>query len=151
MNIRRTCHNNKWSRAVVNSSPLIYIYEDEVEEVLTLSHLYCGKRLLDKQINKSSDDGITEINTAENSAKRDIWIKLYRDLGQKWQNEYFINLRESNKVKTREKLLKINVGDEFDDLGSELREVNRIDQLLIDQGGVNVVKQLISTKHNLIK
>ena len=26
-------------------------------------------------------------------------------------------------------------GDEFDDLGSELREVNRIDQLLIDQGG----------------
>ena len=26
-------------------------------------------------------------------------------------------------------------GDEFDNLGSQLREVNRIDQLLIDQGG----------------
>ena len=29
--------------AVVNSWPLTYIYEDEVEEVLTPSHLYCGR------------------------------------------------------------------------------------------------------------
>ena len=33
--------------AVVNSRPLTYIYEDEVEEVLTPSHFYCGRRLLD--------------------------------------------------------------------------------------------------------
>ena len=88
MNIRRTCHNNKWSRAVVNSSPLIYIYEDEVEEVLTLSHLYCGKRLLDKQINKSSDDGIIEINTAENSAKRDM-NKIIQRFGAKMAERVF--------------------------------------------------------------
>ena len=29
--------------AVVNSRPLIYIYEDNVEEVSTPSHLYCGR------------------------------------------------------------------------------------------------------------
>ena len=39
--------------AVVKSQPLTYIYEDEVEEVLTPSHLYCGRRLLDEQNNES--------------------------------------------------------------------------------------------------
>ena len=39
--------------AVVNSRPLTHIYEDEVEEVLTLSHFYCGRQLLDEQNNES--------------------------------------------------------------------------------------------------
>ena len=33
--------------AVANSWPLKYMYQDEVEEVLTPSHLYCGKQLID--------------------------------------------------------------------------------------------------------
>ena len=56
--------------ADVNSQTLKYIYEDEVEKVLTPPHLYRGGRLLDKQNNVSSDEDITEINTAENSTKR---------------------------------------------------------------------------------
>ena len=50
--------------AVVKCQPLTYIYEDEVEEVLTPSHLYCGRRLLDEQNNESSDEDFTKINTA---------------------------------------------------------------------------------------
>ena len=98
--------------AVVNSRPLTYIYEDEVEEVLTPSHLYCGRRLLDKQSNESSDEDITEINTAENLAKR--WRhmnKIIERFWKKWQKEYLINLRESHKMKTSKKSLKINIGD----------------------------------------
>ena len=98
--------------AVVNSRPLTYIYEDEVEEVLTESHLYCGRQLLDEQNNESSDEDITEINTAENSAKR--WRhmnKIIARFWRKWQKEYLINLRESHKMKISKKSLKINVGD----------------------------------------
>ena len=39
--------------AIVNSRPLTYIYEDEVEEVLTPSHFYYGRRLLHEQNNES--------------------------------------------------------------------------------------------------
>ena len=35
--------------AVLNSRPLTYIYEDDVEVPLTPSHLFCGQRLLHKQ------------------------------------------------------------------------------------------------------
>ena len=69
--------------AVVNSWPLTYIYEDEVEEVLTPSHLYCGRQLLDEQNNESSDEDITEINTAENSAKR--WRHMNRIIEIFWR------------------------------------------------------------------
>ena len=87
--------------AVVNSRPLMCICEDEVEEVLKPLHLYCGRWLLDEQNNESSDEGITEINTAEDSAK--IWKhmnEIIERFWRKWQKEYFINLRESNKIKT---------------------------------------------------
>ena len=69
--------------AVVNSRPLTYIYEDEVEEVLTESHLYCGRQLLDEQNNESSDEDITEINTAENSAKR--WRHMNKIIARFWR------------------------------------------------------------------
>ena len=69
--------------AVVNSRPLTYIYEDEVEEVLTQSHLYCGRQLLDEQNNESSDEDITEINTAENSAKR--WRHMNKIIARFWR------------------------------------------------------------------
>ena len=91
-------------KAVVNSRPLTYIYKDEVGEVLTLSHLYCGRRLLDEQNNESSDEDITDINTAEYSAKR--WRHMNKSIERfwrKWQKEYLINLRESHKMKTSKK------------------------------------------------
>ena len=98
--------------AGANRQPPTYIYEDEVEEVLTPSHLYCSRRLLDEQHNESSDEDITEINIAENSAKR--WRhmnKIVDRFWRKWQKEYLINLRESHKMKTSKKSLKTNVGD----------------------------------------
>ena len=68
--------------------------------------------MLDEQNNESSDEDITEINTAENSAKR--WRhmnKIIKRFWRKWQKEYLINLRESQKMNTSKKSLKINVGD----------------------------------------
>ena len=98
--------------AVVNSRTLTYIFEDEVEEVLTPSHLYCGRRLIEEQNNESSDEDITEINTAESSAKRSRHMnKIIDRFWIKWQKEYLINLRESHKMKASKKSLKVNVGD----------------------------------------
>ena len=80
--------------------------------MLTPAYLYCGRRLLDEQNNESLDEDITEINAAENSAKR--WRhmnKIIERFWRKWQKEYLINLRESHKMKTSKKSLKINVGD----------------------------------------
>ena len=71
--------------AVVNSRPLAYIYKDEVEKVLTPSHLYCERRLLDEQNNESSDEDLAEINTAENSAKRRRHMnKIIERFWRKW-------------------------------------------------------------------
>ena len=78
--------------------------------MLTPAYLYCGRRLLDEQNNESLDEDITEINAAENSAKR--WRhmnKIIERFWRKWQKEYLINLRESHKMKTSKKSLKINV------------------------------------------
>ena len=69
--------------AVVNNWSLTCIYEDEVEEVLTPSHLYCGRQLLDEKNNESSDEDITEINTAENSAKR--WRHMNKIIERFWR------------------------------------------------------------------
>ena len=61
------------------------IYKDEVEKVLTPSHLYCERRLLDEQNNESSDEDIAEINTAENSAKRRRHMnKIIERFWRKW-------------------------------------------------------------------
>ena len=35
--------------AVLNSRPITYLYELDVEVALTPSHLFCGRRLLDKE------------------------------------------------------------------------------------------------------
>ena len=49
-------------KAVVNSRSLTYIQEDEVEEVLTPSHLYRRRRFLDEQNNESSYEDNTDRN-----------------------------------------------------------------------------------------
>ena len=69
--------------AVANSCSLTCIYEGEVEEVLTPSHLSSGRRLLDEQNNEPSDEDITEINTAENSAKR--WRDMNEIIERFWK------------------------------------------------------------------
>ena len=97
--------------AVINSRPLTYVYEDDAEKVLTPSHLYCGRRLLDEQDDSSNED-IPEIKNTEMSLKRwNHMNKIINRFWKRWQKEYLINLRETHKLKTRKKSLEINKGD----------------------------------------
>ena len=96
--LKRIASSNDLLEAVINSRPVVSICEDQVEEVLTPSHLYCERWLLDKQNNESSDEDITEIKTLEKIQQKDgdIWIKLEIDFRERFLEK---------------KSLKINVGD----------------------------------------
>ena len=96
--LKRIASSNDLLEAVINSRPVVNICEDQVEEVLTPSHLYCERWLLDKQNNESSDEDITEIKSLEKIQQKDgdTWIKLEIDFRERFLEK---------------KSLKINVGD----------------------------------------
>ena len=51
--------------------------------------------------------------------------KIIEKFWRKWQKEYLINLRESHKMKTSKKSLKLNVGDTVSIFEEELKRRHR--------------------------
>ena len=98
--------------AVLNSRPLTYIYEDDIEVPLTPSHLFCGRRLLDKQ------EQADEPEDDELALDRKDMIKLTEGgeavvdhFWKRWSREYLVDLREHQKTHVQKQQPGINVGD----------------------------------------
>ncbi len=100
--------------AVINNRPLTYVEEDDFDTVLTPSHLFCGRRTMDREIslgpmiapkpktNKLRDDVI--YRTRQINASVDHFWK-------RWSKEYLVELRENHKMHTEKKALNIRPGD----------------------------------------
>ena len=78
---------------VLNCRPLTYVY-DELGQVLTPSHLICGRRVLDKP---DKDDDFCEIDVIENRkslSKRSRNLeKLLDHFRRRFRHEYLASLR----------------------------------------------------------
>lgn len=87
--------------AVLNSRPLTYIYDDEIEEVLTPSHLMIGRRLLSskaKAEEATHGDGLTDVK------KRAKFLKLLQGhFWNRWQREYLTELRQFHQYACRKR------------------------------------------------
>ena len=77
--------------AIINSRPLCYVYEDEVAEPLTPSHLIYGRRLKGKDIQPNN-----QIRPDDNSpSKRVRYLDgLLNNFWERFKSEYLTNLQE---------------------------------------------------------
>ena len=78
---------------VINSHPLCYIYDKNVDNIITLSHLVLGRRLL-TQI--QGDENAQPI--LKNRTKRAHQIQnILEHFWKRFQNDYLTKLRERHK------------------------------------------------------
>ena len=139
--------------AVLNSRPITYIYENDIEEPLTPSHLFCGRRLLsnvhhtesgdileDESFEMRREDAVSKLK-AESSVIEHFWSRWYR--------EYLIDLRESHKMSQPKDKPSIAVGDvvlvEEDGVKRNNWKLGRIVELVVGRDGVVRGAQLKTT------
>ncbi len=84
---------------VLNSRPLTYISSDDLEEPLTLSHLLCGRRLMNLP-----DHLLTENHESESDEDRPQLNARLKHLNRsldafwkRWRREYLLQLREAHR------------------------------------------------------
>ena len=94
--------------AVINSRPLCYVYEDEVAEPLTPSHLIYGRRLKGRETQPTN-----QILPDDNSpSKRVRYLnRLLDNFWERFQAEYLTNLQERSSGTANDSSLKLKVGD----------------------------------------
>ena len=125
-------------KGVINSRPLCYIYDKNVDNIITPSHLVFGRRLLTQIQGNKSDQP-----TVENIIKRAQNIKnILKYFWKRFQNEYLTKLRERHKNINRSAKCKIEVG--------ELVLIND-ENLKRHRWRAAVVEELISSKDGYIR
>ncbi len=95
--------------AVMNSRPLCYQYSDEVDEVLTPSHLDKGRRLLSKR--KSPPTTVHDETPASLKNRVNYLNTLLTHYENRWKKEYLTELREFQRNNNRIPDKQVRVGD----------------------------------------
>ena len=91
----------------LNSRPLMYVYDEPEEQILTPSHLLTGHRISDLPDNvefQSKIDTVEHCND-NNDKLTNRFLYLTRKLTNfwnRWRKEYIVGLREVHKIKNRE-------------------------------------------------
>ena len=94
---------------IVNSRPLTYIY-NEIEDVITPSHLFMGKRLLSQNSENVNDDEDPQLDTVK-ITKRMAYLKsLTEHYWQRFQKEYLLELRMQH-VQGTDPIRKVETGE----------------------------------------
>ena len=91
--------------SVLNSRPLTYVYEDEIEEPLTPSHLMLGRRLLSNGTVTESAAGQSQSQLSSvDITKRVKHLKLLLEhFSSRWQREYLTELRQFHQYAANDK------------------------------------------------
>ena len=96
--------------SVLNRRPLTNLDENDVEEPLKPSHLFCGRSLLDRH---EVEDNVEEPpdTTAEEMTRRSRCTKQVVDsFWMRWRKEYLLSLRESHWMSNQEEAM-VHAGD----------------------------------------
>ena len=127
--------------AVLNSRPLTYIYEDDVEVPLTPSHLFCGRRLLDKpeQGYEPEDDDVL-LDRKDMITQTKGSEAVVDHFWKRWSREYLVDLREHQKTHVQKQQPGIGVGDVvlIEDDGKKRNNwrLGRIEDIVTGKDGV---------------
>ena len=101
--------------AVLNSRPITYVYENDVEEPLTPSHLFCGRRLLSRDHDGGDvevpDDESFDITHEAAVTQMKKETAVVEHFWRRWHKEYLVDLRESHKMNQQKSRVEIKVGD----------------------------------------
>ena len=96
--------------AVINNRPLTYIDEDDKDCILTPSHLFCGRRMIDDRFDagrpQTFDTDCTEAacrTKQVNSSIEHFW--------KRWMREYLVELRENHKMQMKKSKFDARKGD----------------------------------------
>ena len=98
---------------VINSRPLSYISQEDLEEPLTPSHLMIGRRILSlpSNLHNSQEDNDTEA-TPELLTRRMRYLNSTLDqFWKRWRSEYLLELREHHRFNMSNTGSQVSVGD----------------------------------------
>ena len=134
--------------AVINNRPLTYIDEDDLEQPLTPSHLFCGRRTIDKP--ETIRKAHVEL-TKKEAVRRNKYLNvIVEKFWKRWKDEYLVELRQNHKMRVKPGPLKINKGDVvlIHDENKRRMEwkLGKIEELVI--GGDNVVRGAVLRVRN---
>ena len=98
--------------AVLNSRPITYVYENDIETPLTPSHLFCGRRLLDQNDNleQASDEDV-DVSQEQIVERAKGTDRIVAHFWNRWSKEYLLSLREAHKIRKGKKGAKVRVGE----------------------------------------
>ena len=95
---------------VLNSRPLCHIYDDNIDDVITPSHLLFGRRLLSPSYENVTPENICF--STESVAKRAQFINtLLEHFWKRWSKEYLTELREHQNCRNKIPDKQVQVGD----------------------------------------
>ena len=95
---------------MVNSRPLCYLYSDDVDQVLTPSHLLTGKRLI--STNRLLPEACYEENATTMSNRLSYLRTLIQHFQKRWNHEYRTELREFQRNHNKLPAKQIEINDE---------------------------------------
>ena len=129
---------------VLNSSPLTYLYSNELEEPLTPSQLVIGKRLLSMPEYNSEEEDFS-IETLNDARKREQYLsKVMAHYWYRWKREYLVDLQEYQRMQCRTRNRpEVNKGDVV-----TIENENNRNRLLWKLGKV---EELIKGRDNVIR
>ena len=95
--------------AIINCRPLCYQYSDDVDDMLTPSHLITGRRLLSRCNSVPLDVYDENEKTLKNRA---MYLRTLLDHYEKrWRKEYLTELREFQRSNDRLPAKQLKIGD----------------------------------------
>ena len=96
--------------AVVNSRPLVYVEENDLDQILTPSHLFCGRRTMDRETKLSPEIKMDLLR--DDVIKRTKHISASIDhFWRRWSKEYLVELRENHRLKQTSDTPGVRPGD----------------------------------------
>ena len=137
---------------ILNSRPLCYIYDNEIDEVLTPSHLIFGRRIL-TSIESEAELDSRATETILTRKMKNI-NNLISSFWNSWKREYLTGLREYQKCRTKVPDRQVKLGEIVlveDKMPRSQWKMGVVDELYTGRDGhVRGCKLRIVTRNNKV-